>query len=92
VHIGDRNATVEITSKIPVGAMDVNNVHGDIELTVPANASFQLNAESVGGEVSSDFGTQSDNNNHATATATVGKGGPQVRLRTDHATIRIQKQ
>jgi len=92
VHIGDRNATVEINSKLPVGAIDVNNVHGDIELTVPPDASFQLNAESIGGEVSSEFGTQSDNNNHATATATVGKGGPQVRLRTDHATIRVNKK
>jgi hypothetical protein len=42
--------------------------------------------------VSSDFGTQSENNNRAVATGTIGKGGPQVRLRTDHATIRIQKQ
>ena len=92
VHIGNRNATVEINSKLPVGAIDVNNVHGDIELTVPANAAFQLDAESVGGEVSSDFGKQSDNNNRATAIATVGKGGPQVRLRTDHATIRVNKQ
>ena len=92
VHISDRNATVEINPKLPLSPIDVNNVHGDIEVTVPANASFQLNAESIGGEVSSDFGTQSDNNNHATATATVGKGGPQVRLRTDHATIRVQKQ
>lgn len=92
VHISDRNATVEINSKLPLGAIDVNNVHGDIEVTVPANAAFQLDAESIGGEVSSDFGTQSDNNNRAVATATIGKGGPQVRLRTDHATIRIQKQ
>jgi DUF4097 and DUF4098 domain-containing protein YvlB len=92
VHIGDRNATVEISSKTPVGAMDINNVHGDIELTVPANASFQLDAESIGGEVSSDFGQQSESNNRATAAAMVGKGGPQVRLRTDHASIRITKK
>jgi DUF4097 and DUF4098 domain-containing protein YvlB len=92
VHISDRNATVEINPKLPLSPIDVNNVHGDIEVTVPANASFQLNAESIGGEVSSDFGTQSDNNNRAVATGAIGKGGPQVRLRTDHATIRIQKQ
>lgn len=89
VHIGNRNATVEISSKLPVGPMDVSNVHGDIELTVPAAASFQLDAESVGGEVSSDFGKQSESNNRATASGAIGKGGPQVRLRTDHATIRI---
>lgn len=92
VHIGNRNATVEISSKLPVGTIDVNNIHGDIELSVPSNAAFQLDAESVGGEVSSDFGSQSENSNRAVATGAIGKGGPQVRLRTDHATIRIQKQ
>jgi DUF4097 and DUF4098 domain-containing protein YvlB len=92
VHIGDRNATVEINPKLPLGPIDVNNVHGDIEVTLPANAGFQLDAESVGGEVNSDFGAKSETNSRATASGTVGKGGPQVRLRTDHASIRIQKQ
>jgi DUF4097 and DUF4098 domain-containing protein YvlB len=92
VHIGNRNATIEISSTLPLGTIDVSNVHGDIQLTVPPDAAFQLDAESLGGEVSSDFGKQSENNNRATATGVVGKGGPQVRLRTDHATIRVSKQ
>jgi hypothetical protein len=93
VHINNKNATVEIRPKGPLGAIDISSVHGEIDLTVPANAGFQLNAETVGGEIQTDFNVNVDNSGHnTTAKGTVGKGGPDVRLKTDHGTIQIRKQ
>ncbi|HKW75921.1 MAG TPA: DUF4097 family beta strand repeat-containing protein [Terriglobales bacterium] len=93
VQINNRNATVEVSPKAPLGPIDITNVHGEVDLTLPPTAGFQLNAESMGGEIESDFNINLDNShNNATATGTVGRGGPEVRLRADHGTIQIRKQ
>lgn len=93
VQINNRNATVEVSPKAPLGPIDITNVHGEVDLTVPSAAGFQLNAESMGGEIESDFNIDVDNShNNATATGTVGRGGPEVRLRADHGTIQIRKE
>jgi Putative adhesin len=93
IHINNKSASVEVRPKAPLGAMDISNIHGEIDLTLPANAGFQLNAESVGGEVQTDFNVNVDNSNKtASARGNVGKGGPEVRLRADHGTIQVRKQ
>jgi Putative adhesin/Domain of unknown function (DUF5668) len=93
VQINNRNATVEVSPKAPLGPIDITNVHGEVDLTLPPTAGFQLNAETVGGEIETDYTINVDNShNNATATGTVGKGGPDVRLRADHGTIQIRKQ
>ncbi len=93
VEINNRNGTVEVRPKAPLGNLNITNVHGEIDLTMPANAGFQLSAESVGGDIQSDYTLSVDNShNIATASGTVGKGGPEVHLRADHGTIQIRKQ
>jgi Putative adhesin/Domain of unknown function (DUF5668) len=93
VHIDDRNASIEIRAKGPLGNIEVSSVRGEIDLSLPPNAGFQVNAQSIGGEIQSDFNLKVDNSgNMATAQGTVGKGGPEVRLKADHATIQIRKQ
>jgi DUF4097 and DUF4098 domain-containing protein YvlB len=82
-----------MSPKGPLGNIDVNNVRGEIDLTMPANAGFQLDAQSIAGEIQSDFNVSVDNSgNNATAHGTVGKGGPAVRLKADHGTIQLRKQ
>jgi Putative adhesin/Domain of unknown function (DUF5668) len=93
VHIDNQNGSVEMSPKGPLGNIDVNNVRGEIDLTMPANAGFQLDAQSIGGEIESDFNVSVDNSgNNATARGNVGKGGPAVRLKADHGTIQLRKQ
>lgn len=93
IHIDDRNASVEVSAKGAPGNIDVANVHGEIDLSLPANSGFQLDAQSVGGEIQSDFDVNVDNkDNTATARGAVGKGGPEVHLKADHGTIQIKKK
>jgi hypothetical protein len=93
VHIHNQNAHVEIHSKAPLGNIDVTTTKGDIDLTLPASAAFQLDAQSTNGEIESDFAVSVDNSgNNAAARGTVGKGGPQVRLKTDRAKINLSKE
>jgi DUF4097 and DUF4098 domain-containing protein YvlB len=93
VHIDDKNASIELQPKQPLGNMDVTSVRGEIDLSLPRTAAFQLDAQSVGGEIQApDFSLNVDNNGRiATATGTVGKGGPTIRLRADRGTIQIKK-
>lgn len=93
IHIQNRNATIELQPKLPLGPIDVNNVHGDIRLSVPANAGFQLDAESMGGDINTDFDLKVDNERrNSSIRASVGKGGPLVMLKSDHGTIEVRKQ
>ncbi|HEY2496823.1 MAG TPA: DUF4097 family beta strand repeat-containing protein [Candidatus Angelobacter sp.] len=94
VEVDNRNGMVEIRPMPPLGNIDVNNARGGIDLELPENASFRLDAESRSGNVDvNDFNVSVDNRSQdATARGTVGKGGPDIRLRSDRGTIQIRKQ
>ncbi|HJX84829.1 MAG TPA: DUF4097 family beta strand repeat-containing protein, partial [Candidatus Angelobacter sp.] len=95
VHIDDTNAGVEVASKLPLGNIDISSARGGIDVTLPANAGFQVDAESKNGEIMiPDFSGVSVDNSHRDAVAhgTVGKGGPTVHLRSERGTIQIKKQ
>jgi DUF4097 and DUF4098 domain-containing protein YvlB len=94
VEVENRNGLVSIRPKTPLGNIDVNNVRGGIELELPPSAGFRLDAQSKDGTIDvNDFSVSVDNQRRdATARATVGKGGPDIHLRTDRGTIQIRKQ
>jgi hypothetical protein len=93
VHIENQNGNVAMSSKAPIGNIEVTNVRGEIDVTLPANAGFQVDAQSLGGEVQSDFNLKVDNSGStATARGTVGKGGSVVRLKADQGTIQLKKE
>jgi DUF4097 and DUF4098 domain-containing protein YvlB len=93
VEVDNRNGVVELKPKAPLGAIDISNIHSGIELTLPEEASFQLDAQSTGGQIeANDFSVNVDNrSDNATAHGSVGRGGPNIRLRADRGTIQIRK-
>lgn len=94
VEVENRNGLVAIRPKAPLGNIDISNAHGGIELDLPASAGFRLDAQSTNGNIDvNDFGVSVDNERRdASARATIGKGGPDIRLRTDRGSIQIRKQ
>lgn len=94
VEVENRNGVVAIRPKAPFGNIDISNAHGGIELDMPASAGFRLDAQSSNGTIDvNDFGVNVDNQRRdAIARATIGKGGPDIRLRTDRGSIQIRKQ
>lgn len=92
VHIDDRRGDIEVQAKAPLGNVDITTTGGEINISLPEKPGFQLDAQSDSGEIQSDYGlTINNSNNNANATGTIGKGGPQVRLRTNRGTIQIHK-
>jgi DUF4097 and DUF4098 domain-containing protein YvlB len=92
IRIDDRNANIEVQTKAPLGSVDISTTGGEISIALPAQSGFQVDAESDNGEIQSDYGLSINNqSNNATASGSVGKGGPQIKLRTNRGTIEIHK-
>lgn len=92
VHIEDTRGDIEVHTKTPVGSVEISNSAGEINISLPEQAGFQVDAQSTGGEIQSDFQLSINNGaGIATASGVVGKGGPQVRLKTNRGTIQIKK-
>lgn len=94
VDVENRNGLVEIRPKSPLGAIDVSNVHGGIQLDLPEDSNFRMDAQATNGNIDvNDFSLNVDNRREdSTARGSVGKGGPDIRLRADKGTIQIRKQ
>ena len=92
VRLEDSNGSVEVRMN-KLGSMQVENRRGDVAIYVPDQAAFQVDARARGGEIESDFGTLKIDNAHdqATASGTVGAGGPHLVINNEHGTIEIRK-
>jgi Putative adhesin len=92
VRLENENGAVEIhMSKL--GSMQLSNRNSDVQIYIPDKANFQLDAHSRGGEIESDFSTlKIDNaNDQATASGTVGTGGPHLVITNEHGGIELRK-
>ena len=92
VRVENSNGTVEIHPK-PLGNIQVDNKRGDVQLVLPENASFNINAHARRGEVQSDFSQLKVDNSRqeGNLSGTVGNGGPSVEINNDRGTIEIRK-
>jgi len=94
VNVENKNSVVQLGTKEPLGTIEITNVNSGIELELPPNASFTIDAENRDGNIDvSDFPLTVDNTRRDTsARGTVGKGGPEIRLRATRGTIQIRKK
>lgn len=92
VRLQDENGAVEIRVN-KMGSMQVDNRQGDIRLFLPDKAAFQVDAHARNGEIESDFSEikVDSRDDQASATGTVGSGGPRLVLNNEHGTIEIHK-
>lgn len=95
IQVENANGDIEIhaADKLPMGKMNLNGKHGDISLTIPANAGFQLEATTRKGDITTDFGSlkvdSSSGGSHASGT--VGNGASKLQINADTGDIRINK-
>ena len=95
IQVDNANGDIEIhpADKLPMGKMNLSGKRGDISLTIPANAGFQLDATTRKGDITTDFGSlkidSSSGGSHATGT--VGNGAAKLQISADTGDIRINK-
>ena len=92
LRLEDSNGVVEVLVR-KLGNLQIDNRNGDIQLALPPQATFRMDARARNGEIQSDFGELKIENAHdqATAAGTVGSGNLSVRLNNEHGTIEIHK-
>ena len=103
VEAGTVSGDVNVTSTGALardGSYDFKTFSGDVTLTLPADASFKLNATvATGGEISTDFIVKSDKGAQPLAelsqgrlNGTVGNDGAQVNLSSFNGSLRLKKR
>jgi DUF4097 and DUF4098 domain-containing protein YvlB len=87
----DRDGRISIE---PAGnySVEAKNSKGDVELTLPPNASATVNARTHNGDIVSDYNMPSlDDSDNKAATFQIGTGSNRVVLTTDNGDIRVKK-
>jgi hypothetical protein len=92
LKIENSNGMVEYNAGSKLGQVDITNSRGNVQVTVPPRASFQLDARTRRGEVHTDFSipVQSDRQEQS-ANGSVGTGGPQLRLVNNGGDVEVRK-
>jgi DUF4097 and DUF4098 domain-containing protein YvlB len=85
---------IELHPKSPaVPRMTVQLKNGNIEVTLPEKAKFELNARTERGDAQNDFGESVKTEQEGRGTRLIAKaGGPPINLTTNRGTIRIAKE
>jgi DUF4097 and DUF4098 domain-containing protein YvlB len=97
VKIANTNGSINLRTAVPpTHPIDVDSKKGEIELTLPPNSSFVIEATSRHGEVESDFSAPTlhitKEGETPSITGSYGKGGPNIRLMTAYGTVRIARE
>ena len=93
LRLQDSNGTVEVGVH-KAGNIQIENRKGDVQVTVPPNVAFQVEARArSGGEISSDFSELKieSSENQSSATGSIGSNGPRLVINNEHGSIEINK-
>jgi DUF4097 and DUF4098 domain-containing protein YvlB len=91
-RVKNSNGSIALKAVDPVAAMDIANRNGSIDVTAPQGSKFTVQAVAGDGEINSDFKlSQASANDRATASGSVGGGGPLLHLATEKGDINLHK-
>jgi DUF4097 and DUF4098 domain-containing protein YvlB len=92
VTVKNSDGSIAVDVVDPVGAMDIANQNGSVDITVPGKAKFSMQGVANDGEINSDFKlSQTSVNDRATASGEVGGGGPLLHIVAEKGDIHLHK-
>lgn len=92
VDITNSNGPIEITNAAPLDTISIQNHHGSVDLGLPGNVGFGLNAQTRNGDMENDFNLSPvENNDTKTLRGHVGTGGPTVTITTSDGDVTVRK-
>ncbi len=88
--VEDRDGRISVE---PAGAYSVeaSNGKGDVEVTLPPNASASVDGHTRNGDVVSDFALTISGDESKNVTGKIGSGAQKITLRADNGDLRIKK-
>jgi len=92
VDLTDSNGAVAVTNAAPLGAIEIQNRHGSVDLGLPAGSGFVLSAQTRNGDMENDFSLSSqDQNDTHVLHGTIAGGGPNVTITTSDGDVTVRK-
>jgi DUF4097 and DUF4098 domain-containing protein YvlB len=94
IKLQDSNGSVEVhAGKLPLGSMQIDNSKGDIQVVLPTEAAFTLNARTRDGDIETDFNQIKVSSDHgqSSASGSVGSGVSHVEINNQYGSIEIRK-
>ena len=86
------NGRVEVTALNPVGTMNIENRNGSVQLTLPANAKFSVQATpSTAKSIPTSTSVDQNGNDHSIASGSVGGGGPLIHIMAEKGDITLHR-
>jgi len=94
--IVDTHASVNVRySNAPSQDIGITNESGDVDVTLPSGANFEISAASRDGDVNSEFSSESLRTVNQSGTGQlsgrVGSSGPKITIATSYGTINVHK-
>jgi DUF4097 and DUF4098 domain-containing protein YvlB len=88
--VEDRDGTISVE---PAGSYGVNvkNGKGDVEVTLPPNASATVDGRTRNGDIVTDFGLNVSGDESKTVTGRIGSGASRIVLTAENGDLRIKK-
>ncbi len=88
--VDDRDGTISVE---PAGvyAVDAKNGKGDIELTLPPNASASIDGRSRNGDIVTDYALAVNGDENKTVDGKIGSGAAKIVLSADNGDVHIKK-
>lgn len=89
-YVETRNGRIAIE---PAGAygVEARNSKGDVEVTLPPNASATVNVHTHNGDIVSDYPIPATEGENKTATFTIGSGSSRIVLNASNGDVHIKK-
>jgi len=89
-YVEDKDGRISIE---PAGnyGVDAKNSKGDVEVTLPPNASATVNAQTHNGDILTDFGLPINGQENKSVSARIGSGSSRIVLSADNGDVHIKK-
>jgi DUF4097 and DUF4098 domain-containing protein YvlB len=96
LKIDNTNGVVEYRAGKGMGDVEINNQRGTVQVMLPKNAAFQVDAHATRGEIESDFPAiqvRSERNSQIASgsVGSAGQSGPQIRLSNNYGDVQIRQ-
>ena len=92
VDVSNRNGSVELTHTTPADAISIENQHGSVDVGLPGNAGFVLDAQTRNGDMENDFGLTPDGDKDSrTLRGRIAGGGPTVTIATTDGDVTVRR-
>jgi len=89
-YVEDRDGRISVE---PAGnyGVEAKNGKGDVEVTLPPNASATVDGRTRNGDIFSEFGLTISGDESKTVNGRIGSGGPRIVLTAENGDLRIKK-